>query len=111
MSLYSMMNLRASRHPSISYRPIRPSDLEVLVKIHGDLFPIRYELEFFHNVVHGRDIVSWGAVDRNSPNGDDDELIGFVTARIVMAKESEVISHYSYDTIYFSLIFRDPFDA
>ncbi|XP_022016147.1 histone acetyltransferase MCC1 isoform X2 [Helianthus annuus] len=100
MSLYPMMNLRASRHPSISYRPIRPSDLEVLVKIHGDLFPIRYELEFFHSVVHGRDIVSWGAVDRNSPNGENDELIGFVTARIVMAKETtslirEVIKYAS----------------
>ncbi|MFS7996393.1 putative histone acetyltransferase [Helianthus anomalus] len=97
MSLYPMMNLRASRHPSISYRPIRPSDLEVLVKIHGDLFPIRYELEFFHSVVHGRDIVSWGAVDRNSPNGEDDELIGFVTARIVMAKESEIEDMLSCD--------------
>ncbi|PWA64514.1 Acyl-CoA N-acyltransferase [Artemisia annua] len=84
-----MMNLRGHR-PSISYRPIQPSDLEVLVKIHGDLFPIRYEIEFFHNVVHGRDIVSWGAVDRNRPNGQSDEIIGFVTARIVMAKESEV---------------------
>ncbi|XP_071712051.1 histone acetyltransferase MCC1-like isoform X2 [Rutidosis leptorrhynchoides] len=83
-----MMNLRAPRHPSIFYRPIEPSDLEVLVKIHGDLFPIRYEIEFFHNVVHGRDIVSWGAVDRNRPDGQNDELIGFVTARIIMAKET-----------------------
>ncbi|KAK1431570.1 hypothetical protein QVD17_08030 [Tagetes erecta] len=97
MSFYSMMNLRASRHPSISYRPIRPSDLEVLRKLHGDLFPIRYEDEFFLNVVHGRDIVSWGAVDRNRPDDENDELIGFVTARIVMAKESEIEDILRFD--------------
>lgn len=34
-------------------------------------------------MVNGRDIVSWAAVDR-------DDLIGFVTARIILAKESEV---------------------
>lgn len=28
--------------PSICYRPIEPSDLEVLEQIHGNLFPIRY---------------------------------------------------------------------
>lgn len=50
----------------------------------------RYESEFFQNVVNGRDIVSWAAVDRNRSNGQSDELIGFVTARIVLAKESEV---------------------
>lgn len=50
----------------------------------------RYESEFFLNVVHGRDIVSWGAVDRNRSDGHSDELIGFVTARLVMAKGSEV---------------------
>lgn len=51
---------------------------------------LRYEPEFFVNVVSGRDIVSWGAVDRNRPNGQNDELIGFVTARVIMAKNSEV---------------------
>uniref|UniRef100_A0A5B7AS49 N-alpha-acetyltransferase 60 n=1 Tax=Davidia involucrata TaxID=16924 RepID=A0A5B7AS49_DAVIN len=85
-----MVDLTSSPRPTISYRPIRPSDLEVLEKIHDDLFPIRYESEFFHNVVNGRDIVSWGAVDRSRPNGQSDELIGFVTARIVLAKESEI---------------------
>ena len=50
----------------------------------------RYESEFFHNVVNGHDIVSWGAIDRNRPNGQSEELIGFVTARIVLAKDSEV---------------------
>ncbi|KAG9158098.1 hypothetical protein Leryth_000249 [Lithospermum erythrorhizon] len=72
------------------YRPIRPSDLEVLEKIHGELFPIRYESEFFHSVVNGRGIVSWGAVDRARPMSQNDELIGFVTARVVIAKESEI---------------------
>lgn len=50
----------------------------------------RYESEFFQNVVNGHDIVSWAAVDRSRPNGQSDELIGFVTARIVLARESEV---------------------
>lgn len=50
----------------------------------------RYESEFFHNVVNGYDIVSWGAVDPSRSNGQNDELVGFVTARIVPAKESEV---------------------
>ena len=50
----------------------------------------RYESEFFQNVVNGRDIVSWAAVDCSRPNGQSDELIGFVTARIVLAKDSEV---------------------
>lgn len=49
-----------------------------------------YESEFFLNVVHGRDIVSWGAVDQNRSDGHSDQLIGFVTARLVMAKGSEV---------------------
>ena len=44
------------------------------------------------NVVHGRDIVSWGAVDRNRSDGLSDQLIGFVTARLVMAKGSDVSS-------------------
>ncbi|CAK9138422.1 unnamed protein product [Ilex paraguariensis] len=93
----SMVGLKGSHRPTICYRPIRPSDLEVLEKIHGDLFPIRYESEFFHNVVNGREVVSWGAVDRSRPNGQSDELIGFVTARIVLAKESEVEDLLRFD--------------
>ena len=54
------------------------------------MLTFRYESEFFQNVVNGQDIVSWAAVDRNRPNGRSDELVGFVTARIVLAKESEV---------------------
>lgn len=50
----------------------------------------RYESEFFQNVVNGGDIVSWAAVDRSRPDGHSEELIGFVTAKIVLAKESEV---------------------
>ncbi|KAK4487676.1 hypothetical protein RD792_005657, partial [Penstemon davidsonii] len=72
-----------------AFLPIRPSDLDILAKLHGDLFPIRYESEFFHNVVNGRGIVSWGAVDHSRPNAQSDELIGFVTARIISANESE----------------------
>lgn len=81
----------------IVYRPIRPSDLDVLEKIHYDLFPIRYEPEFFSNVVNGRDIVSWGVVDRSRRDGRSDELVGFVTARIVPAKDSEVEDLLRFD--------------
>ncbi|KAJ7982664.1 histone acetyltransferase MCC1 [Quillaja saponaria] len=84
--------------PTICYRPIRPSDLEILEHLHGNLFPIRYESEFFQNVVNGRDIVSWGAVDRSRPNGQSDDLIGFVTARVVLAKESEIGDMIGYDS-------------
>ncbi|XP_041011014.1 histone acetyltransferase MCC1 [Juglans microcarpa x Juglans regia] len=93
-----MVNPKLSHHPTICYRPIQPSDLEVLERIHGDLFPIRYESEFFQNVVNGREIVSWAAVDRSRPNGQSDELIGFITARIVLAKESEITDLLRYDS-------------
>ncbi|PON77550.1 FkbH domain containing protein [Parasponia andersonii] len=94
-----MVNIKPSPRPVICFRPIRPSDLGILEKIHTDLFPIRYESEFFQNVVNGRDIVSWAAVDRNQPDGQSDVLIGFVTARIVLAKESEVGDMLSYDSL------------
>ncbi|KAL3630811.1 hypothetical protein CASFOL_023795 [Castilleja foliolosa] len=84
--------------PIIAYRPIRPSDIVALEQIHGDLFPIRYETDFFHNVVNGRDIVSWGAVDHSRPNAQSDELIGFVTARIVSARDSEIEDVLSFDS-------------
>ncbi|XP_063944864.1 histone acetyltransferase MCC1 isoform X3 [Daucus carota subsp. sativus] len=86
-----MVNLYKPPCASIFYRPIRPSDLQLLEKLHADLFPIRYESEFYLNVVHGRDIVSWGAVDRNRSDGLSDQLIGFVTARLVMAKGSDCV--------------------
>nr|XP_016460189.1 PREDICTED: histone acetyltransferase MCC1-like [Nicotiana tabacum] len=98
MPFLSMLNLKFSHNAHIQFRPIRPSDLEVLEKLHGDMFPIRYESEFFQNVVNGRDIVSWGAVDCNQPNGQDDELIGFVTARIVLAKDSEIEDFVRYES-------------
>ncbi|XP_024021246.1 histone acetyltransferase MCC1 [Morus notabilis] len=90
--------MRPSPRPIICYRPLRPSDLEILEKIHGDLFPIRYESEFFKNVVNGCDIVSWAAVDRSQPSDQGDELVGFVTARVVLAKESEIGDMLSYDS-------------
>lgn len=94
-----MVDLKVPVHPVIAYRPIQPSDLVVLEKIHGDLFPIRYESEFFQNVVNGCDIVSWGAVDRSRPNEQSDELIGFVTARIVLAKDSEIQDLLSFESV------------
>ncbi|KAL9382185.1 hypothetical protein Peur_025220 [Populus x canadensis] len=94
-----MVNQKISHRPTICYRPIQPSDLEVLERLHADIFPIRYEEEFFQSVVHARDIVSWAAVDRSRPNGHSDELIGFVTARIVLAKETEIGDLLIYDPL------------
>lgn len=93
-----MVNLKVPCRPIIAYRPVQPSDLSVLEKIHGKLFPIRYETEFFHNVVNGNGIVSWAAVDRSRPDEQSDELIGFVTARVVSAKESEIEDLLSFDS-------------
>ncbi|XWS65063.1 hypothetical protein CRYUN_Cryun05aG0058900 [Craigia yunnanensis] len=93
-----MVNPNISHRPTICYRPIQPSDLEILEQIHSDLFPIRYESEFFQNVVNGRDILSWAAVDRSQANGQSDDLIGFVTARIVLAKDSEIADLLRYDS-------------
>ena len=50
--------------------------------------------------MNGHGIMSWGAVDRSRPEGQSDELIGFVTARIVLAKESEV-SPIMYNCMHF----------
>lgn len=85
-------------HSTVSYRPIRPSDLEILEQIHGDIFPIRYESEFFQDVVHGRGVVSWAAVDHSRDDGKGDELIGFITARVVLATESEIVDLLNYDS-------------
>ncbi|KAL0735716.1 hypothetical protein Bca4012_011926 [Brassica carinata] len=85
----SMEEPKISTRPSICFRPINPSDLERLEQIHRDIFPIRYESEFFQNVVNGGDILSWAAVDRSRPDGLSDELIGFVTAKMGLAKETE----------------------
>lgn len=86
-----MVDRQPSHRPSISFRPILPADRDILEQIHTDVFPIRYESEFFQNVVDGRDIVSWAAVDSSGgSNLENGRLIGFVTARIVLAKESEI---------------------
>ncbi|XP_022148604.1 histone acetyltransferase MCC1 [Momordica charantia] len=94
-----MVKPKAIDCPTICYRPIEPSDREVLEQIHGNLFPIRYESEFFQNVVNGRDIVSWAAVAHSRPDGRSDELIGFVTARTVMAKDSEISDLLRHDSL------------
>lgn len=98
MQYSSMADLKGAHRPDISYRHIRPSDLEVLEKIHNDLFPVSYESEFFHNIANGNGIVSWGAVDRSRPNNQSDELIGFVTTRILLAKDSEIEDLFRSDS-------------
>ncbi|XP_072955956.1 histone acetyltransferase MCC1 [Typha angustifolia] len=93
-----MLEPRSSPRPTIAYRPIRPSDLEVLEQIHAALFPIRYEREFFLNVVNGNGIVSWGAIDVSRSDGQSDELVGFITTRIITAKDSEIEDLIRYNT-------------
>ncbi|XP_068635202.1 histone acetyltransferase MCC1 [Aristolochia californica] len=93
-----MVDLKLPHRPIIVYRPIRPSDLEVLEQIHTALFPIRYEIEFFLNVVNGNDIISWGAVDVSRPDSQSDELIGFVTARTLLARETELNDVVGYSS-------------
>ncbi|KAJ3675378.1 hypothetical protein LUZ60_004420 [Juncus effusus] len=89
-----MLNPSSAFHPNIIYRPIRPSDLDLLEQIHISLFPIRYEREFFLDVVHGRGIISWGAVDINR----NDEIIGFITTRIIPGKDSEIEDLFRYNS-------------
>jgi hypothetical protein len=50
------------------------------------LFLLRYERDFFLDVVNGNGIISWGAVDTSR----SDELVGFVTTKMVSAQDSEV---------------------
>ncbi|XP_020574656.1 histone acetyltransferase MCC1-like isoform X3 [Phalaenopsis equestris] len=92
-----MFDFKIKHHPTIIYRPIRPSDLQVLELIHASLFPVRYDIDFFLNVVNGLGIVSWGAVDISRSDGRFDELIGFVTTRIISVKESEIENLLRYD--------------
>ncbi|ONK71740.1 uncharacterized protein A4U43_C04F11880 [Asparagus officinalis] len=101
--LLPMLDTRSIHFPTIIYRPMGPSDLEPLVKIHAALFPVRYEREFFLNVVNGRGITSWAAVAVGQPDGQSDELIGFVTTRIVAAKDSEIDNLLRYD-----ISWKDP---
>lgn len=93
--LLSMLDIR--HPPTIIYRPMRPSDLVALEQIHAALFPVRYEREFFLNVVNGHGIISWAAVAIDQPDGQGDELIGFVTTRTIAAKDSEIDDLLSYD--------------
>jgi ribosomal protein S18 acetylase RimI-like enzyme len=85
-----MLDPRSEIYPTIEYRPIQPSDLEALEKINLAIFPIRYDRDVFLNVVNGHGIVSWGAVDTSRSDDRRDEIIGFVTTRMIAAKDSEV---------------------
>ncbi|CAA6667041.1 unnamed protein product [Spirodela intermedia] len=93
-----MLDKKITHRPTITYRPMRPTDLQALQQIHAGLFPIRYELEFFLNVVNGHGIVSWAAVDISGCDDRMDRLVGFVTTRLVPAKESEIADSLRYDS-------------
>ena len=76
-----------------SYRILLPVDKFTVAAVfdHVILFILfRYEREFFLNVVTGHGIVSWGAVDTSRSDDRRDEIIGFVTTRMIAAKDSEV---------------------
>lgn len=81
----------------ISYRPIRPSDLDVLKEMHEVLFPVKYEAEFFLNVVNNNGIVSWAAVDTSRADPQHDEIIGFVTTRVVAVAEIDTAGMLGYE--------------
>lgn len=83
--------------PEISYRPIRPSDLDVLRELHEALFPVKYETEFFLNVVHGHGIISWAAVDTSRAGCLHDEIVGFVTTRVVSTAEVDTTGMLGYE--------------
>lgn len=50
----------------------------------------RYEADFYMNAVHGRGIISWAAVDTSRSDPYCDELIGFVTSRVISPSVGEV---------------------
>lgn len=62
----------------------------LLVHLTQSILFSRYEREFFLNVVNGHGVISWGAVDTSRSDEGRDELIGFVTTRMIAAKDSEV---------------------
>ncbi|XP_047069952.1 histone acetyltransferase MCC1-like [Lolium rigidum] len=90
-----MLDPTSKFQPTVEYRPIRLSDLQVLEQIHVDLFPVRYERDFFLDVVNGNGIISWGAVDTSR----SDELVGFVTTKMVSAQDSEIEDIFSYNCL------------
>lgn len=86
-----------NHRPTILYRKIRPSDLVVLKEIHEALFPIKYEADFYMNAVHGRGIISWAAVDTSRSDPYCDELIGFVTSRVISPSVGEELDMLGYE--------------
>lgn len=98
-----MLEIRNMKCPTIIYRPTCPSDLDALEKVHAALFPIRYERDFFLNVVNNRGIISWAAVAVNRSNDQNDELVGFVTTRTIAVKDSEID-----DLIRFDVTMKEP---
>ncbi|CAK0758483.1 hypothetical protein CVIRNUC_002623 [Coccomyxa viridis] len=69
----------------VLFRPLRLHDFASLKSAHQALFPIDYEDTFFHSAVsHGDGIISAAATQRF---GYQEELIGFITARICLLHE------------------------
>ncbi|KAF7085368.1 hypothetical protein CFC21_088806 [Triticum aestivum] len=65
--------------------------------LHCYYITCRYEREFFLNVVNGNGVISWGAVDTSRSDEGRDELIGFVTTRMIAAKDSEIEDLFRYN--------------
>ncbi|MCO5613046.1 hypothetical protein L7F22_067320 [Adiantum nelumboides] len=85
--------------PKIAYRPIRPSDLDVLRELHEALFPVKYDADFFLSVVYGHGIISWAAVDTSRAGPLQDELVGFVTTRVVSTAEIDTTGMLGYELV------------
>ncbi|KAI8469663.1 MAG: acyl-CoA N-acyltransferase [Monoraphidium minutum] len=81
--------------PPIAVRPLSPADFDTVKAAHAQLFPIDYDDGFYQKATHGLDrIFSWGAFVQGPGggggcSGGGEELIGFVTARMVRLHECD----------------------
>eukprot|EP00899_Mesostigma_viride_P002409 jgi/Mesvir1/12169/Mv00413-RA.1 len=95
----------AAKNAFITYRPLCPDDLDVLVAAHRQLFPIEYEPAFYNAAVHNDKMITWAAIANGPvpgstlaggagtpdssciptatrPSRRGETLVGFITASI-----------------------------
>eukprot|EP00429_Kryptoperidinium_foliaceum_P009904 CAMPEP_0176005302 /NCGR_PEP_ID=MMETSP0120_2-20121206/2135_1 /TAXON_ID=160619 /ORGANISM="Kryptoperidinium foliaceum, Strain CCMP 1326" /LENGTH=290 /DNA_ID=CAMNT_0017338003 /DNA_START=138 /DNA_END=1010 /DNA_ORIENTATION=- len=74
------------RFPQFQFRSIRPSDRRGIQELHEEWFPVRYQSEFYDDLVHGKmchsgeDLYTLLAVDR------DEKIVACLVAAMVPAK-------------------------
>jgi hypothetical protein len=61
-----------------------------------------YEAKFFLNLIKGRRIISWAAVDTSKSYSHCNEIIGFVIIRVITPLEGEVSPHITSLILCFS---------